>query len=207
MELGYVKIYRSFLDKGYFKHSEYVHLWVYLLMRASYCEKEYLFNGSLHRINPGQFITGRNQISKDTGIHRSKIERILKCFETEHQIEQVTTPKFRIITICNWGEYQQSEQVNEQQVSNKRATSEQQVSTIKKDKKDKKERNKSMSDLDFYNGLKEIFTWVDFDSEMKKIDFWIANHPGRRKTRRFVINWFNKIEKPLEGEIKKAWNA
>jgi hypothetical protein len=141
MDNGYVKIFRTLQDKGYYKDSEYVHLWVHLLMSASWKEKEYLFNGFLHVLQPGQFITGRNSLSKDTGIHRSKIDRILTLFESEHQIEQQKTNKFRIISICNWDKYQISEHQIEQQMSNKRASSEHQVSTIKKEKKDKKEKN------------------------------------------------------------------
>lgn len=138
---GYVKIYRTLMSKGYYSDSEYVHLWVHLLMKATYCKKEYLFNNKIEHLKPGQFITGRHSLVKETGINRSKIERILKCFESEHQIEQQTTNKFRIISILNWDEYQNDEQQNEQPVSSQRAASEQPVSTIKKEKKEKKEKN------------------------------------------------------------------
>ena len=30
------------------------------------------------------------------------------------------------------------------------------------------------------------------------MDAWLLAHKGRKKTRRFVVNWLNKIEKPLE---------
>jgi hypothetical protein len=139
MSNGYVKIYRSLAEKGYYKDSNYVHLWVHLIMKATYQDKEFLFNNKIEYLTPGQFITGRNSLVKETGINRSKVERILKCFENEHQIEQQTNNKFRIITILNWNEYQQSEQQKEQPVSNQRAASEQPVSTNNKEKKDKKE--------------------------------------------------------------------
>jgi DNA-binding transcriptional regulator YhcF (GntR family) len=115
-------------------------------MKASYQEKEYLFNGMIHTLQPGQFITGRNSLAKETGIHRSKVDRILKLFENEHQIEQQMFNKCRIISILNWAKYQVGEQQNEPQVSSKRAASEQQVSTINKDKKDKKEKNSTYSE-------------------------------------------------------------
>lgn len=146
---GYIKLYRSLQDKGYYSDPEYVALWVHLLMCASYQQKEYFFNGKIGHLKPGQFITGRDSLSKTLTIHRSKVERILKVFENEHQIEQQTTNKFRIITILNWEEYQVSEQQNEQPVSIQRATNEQQMSTIKKEKK---EKNIYTSDfLSFYN--------------------------------------------------------
>jgi DNA-binding transcriptional regulator YhcF (GntR family) len=137
MENGYIKLYRSLTEKGYYRDSEYVHLWVHLLMKAGYRDKEYLFNKGIQVLKPGQFITGRNALAKETGIASSKVQRILKCFENEHQIEQQATNKFRIISICNWGEYQDSEQQIKQQVNSKRTASEQQVNTNNKDKKEK----------------------------------------------------------------------
>jgi hypothetical protein len=141
MNNGYIKLYRCLREKGYYKDSEAVHLWVHLLMLASHKEKEYMFNDKLHILNPGQFITGRKSLAKETGISESKCERLLNFFKTEQQIEQQKTNKFRIISILNWSEYQTSEQQNEQPVNNQRTTSEQPVDTIKKDKNEKKEKN------------------------------------------------------------------
>ena len=185
-EMGFVCLYRSLEKKGFYSDSEYVHLWVHLLLSASWQEKEFLFDGTLRKLKPGQFIVGRMKLAKATGINRSKIERILKVFANENMIEQQTTNKFRIISIINWDLYQnvsnrflrksqkvdplapkmtksehqneqqnvgenetissgcatlaeQSEQHFEQQVSNKRATSEQQVSTINKENKGNKD--------------------------------------------------------------------
>ncbi len=201
MTTGYVKIYRSLLDKGYFSQSEYVHLWVYLIMKASYCDREFLFNNVIHALKAGQLITGRRKISKDTGIQESKVERILKCFKTEQQIEQQTNKKFRIITICNWEEYQQSEQQNEQPVNNWRTTGEQLVNTVKKYKKDKKEKNIVLSDDDFILKLKILpcYQGIDIDMELSKMDAWLLlpKAKGREKTRRFIVNWLNKIDKPI----------
>lgn len=140
---GYVKIHRALCEKGYYKDSHYVHLWIHCIMKATYQEKEYLFNNKIHHLMPGQFIAGRKSLSKETGIQESKVERILKVFETERQIEQQKTNKFRIITISNWNKYQ----VDEQQMNNKRTTSEQQVNTNKKDKKEKKEKKIPYSEI------------------------------------------------------------
>lgn len=54
-----------------------------------------------------------------------------------------------------------------------------------------------LSDEDFFKSLKEKFTWVDFESTMVKIDAWFLAHPDRKKTRRFIVAWLNKIEKPI----------
>lgn len=110
-------------------HSSYVHLWVHLLYKANWRSREFMSKGEIIQLKPGQFITGRDQLSAETGIHRSSIERILKVFEKEQQIEQQKTNKGRLITILSWDKYQAGEQQIEQQMSNQRASSEHPVST------------------------------------------------------------------------------
>lgn len=139
---GWVKIHRKILSKGWFVKSDYLHLWVYLLLKANHDDNEWLYKDKLMKVKRGQFVTSRNTIVRETGINRSKVERILKCFENEQQIEQQNLFTSRLITIINYDEYQISEQQNEQQVSSKRAASEQQVSTNKNDKNEKNEKNK-----------------------------------------------------------------
>lgn len=67
----------------------------------------------------------------------------------------------------------------------------------------KKPKQASLTDEEFLSFLKEKFTWVDFDAAMVKMDAWLLAHPGRKKTRRFIVNWLNKIEKPIEIEQPK----
>lgn len=84
-------------------------------------------------LKKGQFSTGRNRLSKETGINRSKIERILKTLEIEHQIEQQKNNKCRIITIVNYEQYQESEHQVEHLVSIKRAQNKKYKKYISKD--------------------------------------------------------------------------
>ena len=59
-------------------------------------------------------------------------------------------------------------------------------------------KRKVLSDEEFLASLKEKFTWVNFDEVMIKIDASLMAKPGRKKTRRFIVNWLNRIEKPME---------
>lgn len=143
---GWIKIYRSLGNKSWFAKGDYLKLWIYLLMQATHKEKEYLWNGKVIMLKPGQFVTGRNRIANDICVHRSSVERMLTFFEEiEHQIEQQKTNTSRLISIINYDSYQTSEQRTEQQLSNGRATTEQRLSTkqevqeLKNDKNVKKE--------------------------------------------------------------------
>jgi len=66
-----------------------------------------------------------------------------------------------------------------------------------------KKKKNILSDDEFLKSLKEKFTWVDFDREMAKIDAWLLANPGRQKTRRFIVKWISRVEKPME--IKGKW--
>lgn len=135
---GWIKVFRSLMNKCWYSDSEYVHLWLHLLLKANHKEAEVLLNNKIVKIKSGQFITGRKKLSKETGINESKIERILKCFESDQQIEQQTNSKSRLISISYWNEYQDSEQ----QKNNKRTTREQHVNTNKNDKEQIKNEKK-----------------------------------------------------------------
>jgi len=127
---GWVKIHRKLIEKGFYKKSQYVHLWLHLLLSANHKPVEYMTNGHTILIKEGQLLTGREQLSASTGIPETTIERILKMLENEHQIGQQKTTKYRLITILHWKEYQER--------TEERTTNGQQTDTNKNDKNEKK---------------------------------------------------------------------
>jgi hypothetical protein len=127
---GFIRVYRSLEKKAWYKKSEYVHLWVHLFIKATRKDKEDWFAGQPINLKPGQFITGRKKLAGETGINESKIERILKVFQNDQQIEQLGSNTSRLISILNWHLYQNVEQQNEQRANNERTTGEQRVNTI-----------------------------------------------------------------------------
>lgn len=127
---GWIKLHRKISEKGYYQRSQYVHLWVHLLLNANHKPKEYMTNGTIIMIKEGQLVTGRKQLALATGIPESTIEDILKVFESEHQIQQQKTTKYRLITVLNWKEHQDSD--------SKATAKQQQADTNKNDKNDKK---------------------------------------------------------------------
>lgn len=141
----YIKLYESLLDNPIVcKDGDHLAIWIYLLLNAKWSPTDDIFCGDRVTLQPGQLITGRLKIASALGVSESKVHRVLKLFEIEHQIEQLTSPRSRLITVMNWLKYQYCEQPDEQRVNNCRTTDEQLVNTIyKKDrsKEEKKERN------------------------------------------------------------------
>lgn len=202
---GWIKVHRKLQGKGYYKKSEYVHLWLHLLLSVNHKPKEFLWNGSLIKVDAGQILTGRTVLADETGINESKIERILKVFENEHQIEQQKTTKFRIITLVNWKNHQKiksSEQQNEQQLNNKRTTTEQQLNTNNNDNNDKKEKNDKNKALspngDFLSQIIDIF-----QTEYKDclgLEYIITNKGKERSAAGKLLSAYNEKNKGSNSE-------
>lgn len=129
---GYIKLYRKMLNNPIIcKDSDYFSVWIYLLLNATHSEYDVMFKNERITLKAGQLITGRKVIAKKFNIDENKVQRILKNLEKQHQIEQQTSTKNRLISIVNWSEYQIERHSNKQQVNNKRTTSEQQLNTNK----------------------------------------------------------------------------
>ena len=138
---GYIKLYRKLLENPIVcKDGDYLAVWIYILLNATHKEMPSIFKGNKIILKPGQLLTGRKAIGAKLKISESKVHRILKCYESEHMIEQHTSNQNRLVTVLNWELYQGSEQQNEQQMNNQRTTSEQRVNTNKNDKNDKNDK-------------------------------------------------------------------
>lgn len=146
---GWIKLHRSILkNPTVMKSPEHLSIWVYLLLNATHSGIDVNFGGKRITLNPGEFTTGRKKISTELHISESKVQRVLKEFESEQQIEQRTDRQCRLISIVRWDEYQHDEQRDEQQVNNDRTTSEQRVNTKQECKKEKNDNNVKNIDID-----------------------------------------------------------
>lgn len=163
---GWIKIHRKILENPIiFKDSDYLAIWIYLLLNATHKEIPALFKGKKITLKPGQLITGRKSISHQLKISESKTYRVINDYKNEHQIEQQTSNQNSLITILNWDKYQQIEQQNEQPVNNERTASEQPVNTNKNVKNIKNERsniNKKQKSFE------DVFNENHFSDELEK---------------------------------------
>lgn len=177
---GWVKIHRKILDNPIScKDSDYLAVWIYLLLNATHKEYDALFKGKRITLQKGQLITGTISISKKMKVNKDKVQRILKSFENDKQITQQTSNKNRLISIINWNEYQDIDKQNDKQVINKCETTDKQLITNKNVKNIKNDKNVVVSDscvddlqeiIDFYNnniGIITPYATELFDSYLK----------------------------------------
>ena len=131
-------MHRKLLDSGMLRNHSLFTLWVYCLLKANHKPNTFIWNGEKVTIQRGQFISGRKEIAKDLNMNESCTYRNLKKLEKLGNVNIKSNNKFSLITVCKYNTYQtstlQSEQHFEQQVNNKRTTSEQQTNTNKNEK-------------------------------------------------------------------------
>lgn len=149
---GWVKLHRQMLESSFHNKPSYVSLWVTLLLMANHKTTKFMWNGEETEVKSGQIITGRKALSEQTGIAESTVEDILKVLKRQHQIQQQTTTKYRLITILNWDTYQATDNTS----NNKATTKQQQTDTYKNDNKEKNDKNILLAKAE-NNSIKSLY--------------------------------------------------
>lgn len=143
---GWIKIHRRLLQWEWYSDTNTVRLFLHLLLNANYEDKRW--RG--FEIKRGQLVTGRLKLSEETNLSQQQVRTCLERLKSTNEITIKTTNKYTVITINKYEEYQQTGQENNQeinqqdnqQITNKQPTNNQQITTTKEYKNNKKERNK-----------------------------------------------------------------
>lgn len=181
-------------------------------------------------LEPGQFITGRNDLSDDFnyGVKKSKkisgltLFRWLESFEKLEMLNIKTTNKYTIVTVNNWCKYQGNEQQlnskrtsTEHQPNNTCTTNEQQLNTYKNDKnvKNVKNEKKEKKEDICYQQIADMYnnTCVSFPRLTKLSDARKKAIKARLKTYTAddLQNAFKLAEQSdfLKGANNRNWSA
>lgn len=147
MREGWVKIHRKICDWEWYKEPNTMHLFLHLLLNANREPKPWRGNNIL----AGQLITGRETLAANTGLTVNQIRTSLERLKSTSEITVKIHPKYSLITIVKWEDYQtdndKNHQQEHQQTTSKPPANHQQEhhkQEEKKDKKEKKEKNKPL---------------------------------------------------------------
>jgi hypothetical protein len=99
---GYINLYRTLLDWEWWNDHNTTRLWTYILLRASF--RPSTWHGI--DIQPGQLITSRAVMSKETGLTENEIRTSLSHLQTTGEITIKTTNRYSLVTIANWAKFQ-----------------------------------------------------------------------------------------------------
>ena len=134
---GWIKLHRAVLDWQWFGDPNTTHVFMYCLLKANH--KDNMHRDTL--VKRGTFLTGRDLISRETGCSVREVRTALKRLESANVLTSKTSCQGTVIEVLNYDRYQQIDQQNDQQATNERPTNDQQATSNKNDKKEKKDKN------------------------------------------------------------------
>jgi len=107
---GFVALDRSALDHPLLKDAERFRAWFWIVAKACWKPTPYDINGKIVPLERGQLCVSRAQLADAWGWSPSAVERFLVRLETEQMIGRATGQGRTIITVCNYGKYQDVEE-------------------------------------------------------------------------------------------------
>lgn len=202
MNLGYIKLYRKVTSSFVWANPSMLKLWLLCLMKASHEGRRFLFNGHEVSLSSGQFVTGRDALGKeynlgapsDQVIVSRTLWRWMKKFENEEMLSITSTPKYSVISIKNWDDYQSSDQ----QLSSGRPAPVQHLSTNKNDKNDKNDKNNNIVSK---KSKKRIYPDDDSNKKLAVLLFRKISQNQNIKEPD-LDNWANTIRLTIESDKK-----
>jgi len=170
---GWIKIHRQFLDWEWYDDNNTKILFIHLLLKANHMPKKY--RGKLIEI--GQHVTGLEVLCKETGLSIQKIRTAISKLKSTNEITIKTSSKGTVIQIVNYTKYQiaTNELTNQQQTSNKPATTNKNDKNVKNDIKERKAEFKKL--LAKYKDVYVLEMIKDF------YEYWTEHSPNDKKLR------------------------
>lgn len=116
---GWVREHRKEMDSVVWANPYQFKLWRQLIMMANHSDGKVIFNGKQFAVPAGSMVTGRDAIAfiynKGAQPDHVKSARLLwkwiKKFEEWQMLTISSTPRYSVISITNYGKYQQSDQL------------------------------------------------------------------------------------------------
>lgn len=154
---GWISLHRKLLDSPIWIDStpEQKVILITILLSVNHAPQMREFAGEIREIRPGQWVTGLDDLARKCGkgVSVRNVRTALDRFKKLEFLTSETTNRGRLLTVCNWGAYQDKDkqpdkQPDKQLTSNRQATDKQlttnnNVIINKKDNGTKKEEKPS----------------------------------------------------------------
>jgi len=125
MASGWVSIHRKILEWEWFDDPNVFRMFMYLLLSANHKEKNW--KGVV--VSKGSLITGRESLALKTGLSVRQVRTALNKLKSTSDITIKSNSKYSVISITNWGMYQDRDQQHDQQKTSERPANDQQATT------------------------------------------------------------------------------
>lgn len=163
---GFVAIYREALDHPLLSDPSRLGAWIWLISKAAWKPTRFDVNGKIITLDRGQLSISYRGLASEWGWSRSSVERFFTRLKTETMVTTATETGRMVITICNYGKYQDINYEPETATETLPETGAGQERDIKE------QGNKGTSNHSKEkNTKKEIFPKPDFTDEQTWSDF------------------------------------
>ena len=127
---GWIKLHRRFLEWEWYDDNNTKILFLHLLLKANHKDKKY--RGQI--VKRGSLLTGRELLSKETGMSVMQIRTSLTKLKSTNEITIKSSSQGTEIQVVKYNDYQvvTNELTNEQPTSNQRVTTNKNVKNDKK---------------------------------------------------------------------------
>ena len=107
---GYIKVYRDIRDHWLWEDKPFSkgQAWIDLLMMVNHEDKKLMFDNEVVVCKRGMTFTSLRKLSDRWGWSPGKVDRFLKILKSEIMIREERNSRRTIISIVNYGDYQQS---------------------------------------------------------------------------------------------------
>ena len=169
MQQGWIRLHRSLTEHWLHEDKPFGRFgaWVDLLLMANHDTRKIAIGGQLSPIERGQLFTSTVSLSARWGWSRGKVERFLELLENDSMLTRKRTPNGQLLTLVNYGLYQDSSERNGQPTDSRRTSDGQPTDTNKELKNDKNVKNEK----------KDIYT-----SDIAEVLDYLNSRTGKKFT-------------------------
>lgn len=184
--IGWIKLHRSLIDWEWYKKSEYLHVFIHLILKANIEDKKWQ-NFDIKR---GQLITSIDKICIETGVPNKVVRNALDKLVLSNEIVKETTNKFTIITICKYDSYQDEGQTKGEQKGKQRATT-------------KEYKNNNINKLILSSALVDLDDKYEKNVKMFHSLFEAENKTWENANFKTWIEEYKKLEKNVGNKLER----
>lgn len=162
-----VKFHRKITEREWYSDANTFRVFFHLITIANH--KDWKRQGI--DVKRWQTITGRIELAKKLNLSEMQIRTALDKLERTWEISKKTTNRFTLITVLKYCDYNDYDFEDNQQITNKQPTDNQQITTNKNDKKKEEKKELKESNLyikgveDFILFQKNNIPWINYQIE------------------------------------------
>lgn len=137
---GWIKLYRDITDHWIWQEKPFDKrsAWIDLILMANHKDNKFVFGNELTEVKRGSFITSVRKLCNKWGWSNTKVTSFLQILKNDNMIDFLSDTKKTVVTIVNYGLYQD---INDTETTQKRHRNDTETTQKHTNKNDKNVKN------------------------------------------------------------------